>query len=244
MQCFSSSASDSESGGRQPSFHGAAITISNENLSIKQYTNRELKASYFSPPLLSDYERDVEEIPGVIYDGGATSTQPHRDIDFEISTEEVNEYSIPDYEYDKILVIEKEGFKSILDDAQLGKKYDMAIISDKGFAVRACKKLLAKATSKHIAILAVHDADISGYEIARTLTAETRTTMGLIVDVIDIGLKVGDGLAMGLSPEPIDVKKKISAKLRPLLTTQEIEFFKKYRIELNAMTSGQLSRLD
>jgi hypothetical protein len=45
---------------------------------------------------------------------------------------------------------------------------------------------------------------------------------------------------MGLSPEPVNVKHEISSKLKPRLTPQELEFFKKYRIELNAMTSGQL----
>ena len=121
----------------------------------------------------------------------------------------------------------------------MGQRYDMAIMTDKGFIVRAAKKLLARATAKQITIIAVHDADISGYDIARTLVEETRTTKGLVVKVIDIGLKVADALAMGLSPEPVNVKHEISSKLKLRLTPQEIEFFKKYRIELNAMASGQ-----
>jgi hypothetical protein len=116
----------------------------------------------------------------------------------------------------------------------------MAILTDKGFIVRAAKKLLARATSREITILAVHDADISGYDIARTLVDETRTTKGLVVKVIDVGLKVADALAMGLPPERVNVKHNISSKLKARLTPEESEFFKKYRIELNAMTSCQL----
>jgi len=206
---------------------------------IVQYTNKELTFSYFSPPLLTEYEEQHGEIPGLLFDGRGHFQEPHRAIEFELGTKEVNNYQIPDYEYDKILFVEKEGFKPILDAAQVGPRNDMAIMTDKGFIVRAAKKLLARATSKQIIILAVHDADISGYDIARTLVDETRTTKGLVVKVIDIGLKVADGLAMGLPPEPVNVKHEISSKLKPRLTTQELEFFKKYRIELNAMTSSQ-----
>ena len=207
---------------------------------IAQYTNKELTFSYFSPPLLTEYEEQHGEIPGLLFDGRGHFQEPHEAIEFELGTKEVNNYEIPEWEYDKILFIEKEGFKPILDAARLGQRYDMAIMTDKGFIVRAAKKLLARATSKQITILAVHDADISGYDIARTLVEETRTTKGLVVRVIDIGLKVTDALAMGLSPEPVNVKHEISSKLKPRLTPQELEFFKKYRIELNAMTSGQL----
>ena len=66
---------------------------------VKQYTDKEINASYFSPPLLSDYEKDVKEIPGLIFDGRGHFHEPHRDIDFELGTEEVNEYEIPDYEF-------------------------------------------------------------------------------------------------------------------------------------------------
>jgi hypothetical protein len=207
---------------------------------ITQYTNKELTFSYFSPPLLTEYEEQHGEIAGLLFDGRGHFQEPHNVTEFELGTKEVNSYQIPEWEYDKILFIEKEGFKPILDAAHLGQRYDMAIMTDKGFIVRAAKKLLARATAKQITILAVHDADISGYDIARTLVEETRTTKGLVVKVIDIGLKVADALAMGLPPEPVNVKHEISSKLKPRLTPQELEFFKKYRIELNAMTSGQL----
>ena len=114
----------------------------------------------------------------------------------------------------------------------------MAIMTDKGFIVRAAKQLLARATAKQITILAVHDADINGFEIARTLVEETRTTKGLAVKVIDIGLKVADALENGIGTRTFNVKHETSSKLKPRLTPQELEFFEKYRIELNAMTSA------
>ena len=66
---------------------------------------------------------------------------------------------IPDYQYDKILYIEKEGFKPILDTVHLGQRYDMAIMTSKGYAVRAAKDILARATVKEITILCAHDCD-------------------------------------------------------------------------------------
>jgi hypothetical protein len=207
---------------------------------IKAYTDRPLNIKYFSPPILIEYEEQFGPIPGLCFDGRGHMKEPHRNVHFELGTEEVAAYTIPDYEYSTILVIEKEGFAPILESAQLGKKHDMAIVSDKGFAVRACKLLLSRATAKNITIVCCHDADIAGYEIGRTLVDETRTSKGLIIRAFDIGLKVADGLAMGLHPERVTVKHEISKKLKPLLTPEELEFFKGYRIELNAMTSGQL----
>jgi hypothetical protein len=46
---------------------------------------------------------------------------------------------------------------------------------------------------------------------------------------------------MGLRPEPIKLlKHDIPLKLKERLTPEELNFLKSYRIELNAMTSGQL----
>ena len=208
---------------------------------IQEYTDETLNINYFNPPLLTQYEEEFGEIPGLLFYGRGHFKEPYRNIEFEIGTSNVNKYTMPDYEFDKIFVIEKGGFAPILQSAQLGKKYDMVIVDNKGFPVRACKRLLAQATSKNITIVTAHDCDIAGHEIGRCLAEQTRTTRGLIVKTIDIGLTVADGLAMGLRPEPIKLlKHDIPLKLKERLTPEELNFLKSYRIELNAMTSGQL----
>jgi hypothetical protein len=207
---------------------------------IQQYTSRELKYAYFTPALVTEYEDEYGSLAGLIYDARGHLYEPHNGTELSLGTTEVDEYQIPDWEYDKILYIEKEGFQDIFEAADLGRRYDMAIMTAKGFACRAAKQLLNRALGRQITILAAHDADIAGYEIARTLAEETRTSRGIHIRVIDIGLNVKEALAMGLEKEAVYVKRKMSSALRRRLTEEEYNFLRQYRIELNAMTSDQL----
>ena len=63
-----------------------------------------------------------------------------------------------------------------------------------------------------IPILVAHDADIAGYEIARTLAEETRT-FSRRIKVLDLGLKVAEALGMGLQTEEVVVKHRPSQAL-------------------------------
>jgi len=218
---------------------------------IQEYTNKELNYAYFTPPLVTDYEEIYGPLQGLIYEPRGHLVEPHRDIEVPLGTVDVAGYEIPDYEYDKILYIEKEGFRQIFAAVKLGPRYDMAFMTAKGFATRAAKQLLDHATTKDITILAAHDADISGYEIARTLESETRTTRGMYIDVIDLGLTVKEALDMGLEAEGVVIQKKPSYELLSRLTSEEKTFllgerdyyyrgWKGKRVELNAMATDQL----
>ncbi|MCL0058731.1 hypothetical protein M1O47_03520 [Dehalococcoidia bacterium] len=217
---------------------------------IQDYTSKELNYVYFTPPLVTEYEEIYGPLQGLIYEPRGHLIEPHRDIEVPLGTVDVAGYEIPDYEYDKILYIEKEGFNQIFDTVKLGQRYDMALMTAKGFATRAAKLLLSHASGKDIAILAAHDADISGYEIVRTLKNETRTTRGMNIDVIDLGLTVKEALDMGLVSENVVIQKEPSHELLYRLTSEEREFLlgthsyykarQGKRVELNAMTTGQL----
>ena len=217
---------------------------------IQEYTNKELNYAYFTPPLVTDYEEIYGPLQGLIYEPRGHLVEPHRDIEVPLGTVDVAGYGIPDWEYNKILYIEKEGFRQIFDAVKLGQRYDMALMTAKGFATRAAKQLLDRATTKDITVLAAHDADISGYEIARTLETETRTTRGMYIDVIDLGLTVKEALAMGLEAESVVIQKEPSYELLRRLTSEEKEFLlgtrgyykarQGKRVELNAMATDQL----
>ena len=217
---------------------------------IQEYTYKELNYAYFTPPLVTEYEEIYGPLQGLIYEPRGHLIEPHRDIEVPLGTVDVAGYEIPDYEYNKILYIEKEGFRQIFDAVKLGQRYDMALMTAKGFATRAAKQLLLSASGKDITILVAHDADISGYEIARTLESETRTTRGMYIHVIDLGLTVKEALNMGLEAEGVVIQKKPSFELLDRLSSQEKEFLLgiRYgygtwhgkRVELNAMTTDQL----
>ena len=191
---------------------------------IQEYTDKPLEYSYFTPPLVTEYEDTHGMLAGLVYDARGHLYEPHNGVEIALGTEDVENYEIPEWTYDKILYIEKEGFKPILDSVQLGQRYDMAIMTSKGYAVRAAKQLLARATTKEITILCAHDCDINGFEIARTLAQETRTSKGLKVKVLDLGLQVADALNMGLEPEKLPEAKKLPEALAARLTEIEARF--------------------
>jgi len=218
---------------------------------IQQYTSKELEYPYFTPPLVTEYEDWHGELPGLIYEARGHLVEPHRDVELPLGTVEVANYEIPNWEYDKILYIEKEGFRQIFAAVKLGQRYDMALMTAKGFATRAAKQLLDNASGKDITVLVAHDADISGYEIARTLESETRTTRGMYIEITDLGLTVQEALKMGLQSEGVVIRKRPSYELLAKLTSEEKKFLlgeRDYyyggwhgkRVELNAMPTDQL----
>lgn len=95
----------------------------------------------------------------------------------------------------------------------------------------------------------LHDADVDGYNIARTLRAATATSAHA-VQVVDLGLAVADALTTGLEPERTLRKKDLPADPRRGLSAQEREFFASqylgghpwegWRVELNAFASADL----
>jgi hypothetical protein len=219
---------------------------------IQKYTSEELNYTYFTPPLLTDYQDIHGALPGLIYEPRGHFIEPHRNIEIPLGTVDVEKYTLPDWEYDKILYIEKEGFRPILNAVKLGQRYDMALMTAKGFASRAAKALLANAQGKDITILVAHDCDISGYEIARSLEKATRTTPGMHIEVIDLGLTVAEAVSMQLQSEDITIKKRPD-KLLERLSSEEKQFlfhtnsnyyghrcYYGKRVELNAMTTDQL----
>lgn len=219
---------------------------------IQEYTSKELSFKYFTPDLVTQYEDRFGTLKGLIYERRGHFRQPRSDYYMELDTENVSDYLIPDYEYDKILYVEKEGFNRIFKSKQLGERYDMAIMSMEGFATRAAKQLLQNARSKDITIVVVHDADLAGYDIERTVREETRTTKGIRINVIDFGLHLREALDMGLPSEDVTLKKRPSSEVWNKCTQEEKDFFltTKYtgyrtlyggkRIELDAMSTGQL----
>ena len=118
-----------------------------------------------------------------------------------LGTREVEAYVPPPWQFDKVLYIEKEGLEAQLAPYRLGQRYDMAIIFGKGYAATACRNLLARSDIRDMKIFVLHDADLGGYNIARTLAEATRRMPNHSVDVIDLGLTVPQAIEFGLETE-------------------------------------------
>ena len=90
-------------------------------------------------------------------------------------------YLLPDWCFNKVLYVEKKGLLPVLQAASLAERYDMAIIAAEGYASRAAKALLAAAEGTGaVTVLVLHDADVDGYNISRTLREATAEVARLL----------------------------------------------------------------
>jgi hypothetical protein len=180
---------------------------------IQQYTDDELDYAYFGQTLLPEYQRTVAKLPGVYYEARGALHHPHDGRVIPLGTREVDAYIPPDWQFDKVLYIEKEGLEAQLAPYQLGQRHDMAIIYGKGFSPTACRDLLARSEIRSMKLFVLHDADINGYNIARTLGEATRRMPDHSVDVIDLGLTVPQAIAVGLETETFIRRKALPSTL-------------------------------
>jgi hypothetical protein len=173
--------------------------------------------------LIQEYQREHGKIEGLYYDPRGRLREPHTGNTVDIGTREVEAYEFPHLTYDKILYIEKEGVWPQLEHAMLAERYDMAVLTGKGYATEAARTLFDRAEQGDYQLFVFHDADPDGYNIARTLRDETARMPGYNVDVQDIGLTIEDAEAMNLEPDPFVRKKDLPSGLD--LTERERECF-------------------
>jgi hypothetical protein len=174
---------------------------------------RRLEYGYFSQTLLTEYQEQRGAIAGLWRDPRGSLHEPHTARSVALGTREVASYEFPEYTFDKILYVEKEGEWPKLQAARLAERYDMAIASAKGYPVEAVRELFSRAEGGEYQLFCFHDADLDGYNIARVMREATRRMPGYSVEVVDIGLTVEDALEMGLDPEPFSRKKDVSRGL-------------------------------
>jgi DNA topoisomerase VI subunit A len=171
---------------------------------------KRLEYGYFSQTLLTEYQEQRGAIAGLWRDPRGSLHEPHTGESVALGTREVASYEFPEYTFDKILYVEKEGEWPKLQAARLAERYDMAIASAKGYPVEAVRELFSRAEGGEYQLFCFHDADLDGYNIARVMREATRRMPGYSVEVVDIGLTVEDALEMDLDPEPFSRKKDIS----------------------------------
>ena len=78
---------------------------------VQQFTDKELDYRYFSQTLLPEYERTVAPLQGLYYEARGTLYHPHDDLVIPLGTREVDAYTLPPWQFDKVLYIEKRAWK-------------------------------------------------------------------------------------------------------------------------------------
>jgi Protein of unknown function C-terminus (DUF2399) len=154
----------------------------------------------------------------------------------------------PTNRFGAVLFIEKEGFTEILKDAGIDKKHDVALMSTKGLPVKAACDLARRLEGKGVKIYVLHDFDLAGFKIVKTLREGTRMAYG--TKVVELGLR-GDDVA-GLDSEPVEYSQGKDPReylARCGASGEEQNFLVEgrhgktwfgRRVEINAMTSDQL----
>lgn len=230
---------------------------------------------YFSGSLLKDYieeNRRGSELWRVVWDDRGHFREPHTGKRIGVGGIEVLNYTNawtaevledlgfikpsrhlqtigPANRFSSVLFIEKEGFNELLEDENIGRIYDMAIMSTKGMPVKAACDLL-QALPADVRIFCLHDFDKSGFTILKTLRQGTRLADGS--EVIDLGFRLED--VAGLPAEDVSEKTDWGKAQDHLLdcgaSEQEVEFlipskqssyhgWRGKRVELNTMTSEE-----
>jgi hypothetical protein len=134
--------------------------------SIRELTVKPLNDQYFTQTLLPDYmakHASKTSTWRVVFDARGHLTEPHTKRSVPLDTIEVGNYlsslnepqwldpaatmpaiktSGPSGRYGALLFVEKEGFDELFTEAQLGERYDIAIMSTMGVSVTAAPRLV------------------------------------------------------------------------------------------------------
>jgi hypothetical protein len=197
-------------------------------------TREPIDYKYFTGKVLKEYWRVNGQIDGLFIEAYGTFSEPHSGESIELGTGEVESYKFPEHSFDKLLVVEKKTERPKFEHDRIAERYDMGIVYSSGFATEALHEQLNAAEGESFQIFCWHDADPSGYNIARNIRSATQN-MPLAIEIIDIGLSVSEALRIGCSSEPFASETALPHELRATLNDLELEYFeeRRTRFEIN-----------
>jgi hypothetical protein len=206
---------------------------------VREAVGAELQWGNFET-IIGDHELEQGEIAGMYRDPRGTLYHPHRQDSIPLGTLQVERYHRPEWTFNKILFIEKEGFFEALKEDGWPERHDCALLTSKGQPTRAARDLLdlLGETGEDILFFAVHDADAAGTLIYQSLQEATRARPGRRVRVINLGLEPEEAIAMDLEVEDVDAGER----RKPIATYVPDawqDWLRYHRVELNAMTTPQ-----
>jgi hypothetical protein len=206
---------------------------------VREAVGTELQWGNFET-IIGDCELVQGEIAGMYRDPRGTLYHPHRRDSIPLGTLQVERYSRPEWTFNKILFIEKEGFFEALKEAAWPERHDCALLTSKGQPTRAARDLLdlLGETGEGILFFAVHDADAAGTLIYQSLQEATRARPGRRVQVVNLGLEPEEAVAMALEVEDVDAGER-RKPIASYVPADWQDWLRHHRVELNAMTTPQ-----
>jgi hypothetical protein len=195
--------------------------------------------------IITDIEWELgHDLPGIYRDNRGMLYHPHTGEIIPLGTRSVKNYRRPEWNFNKILYCEKEGFFEMMIQAQWPERHDCALMTGKGFASRAVRDVIdiLGFSKEPLTFYCVHDADGPGTVIYQALQFGTRARAARKVTVINIGLEPAEALEMGLPTEPVQSKKGKDGNPKRVPVADYVddewrEWLQTNRVELNAMSS-------
>jgi hypothetical protein len=212
---------------------------------VKDEIGQELTTPNFNG-ILTDYEREHGEIPGMYREPRGSIYHPHREETITLGTLMVEDYERPVSLYNKVVYIEKEGFSEARKDARWAERHDCMLMSSKGFSTRAARDLVDKLAEhdEPVTIFCVHDADAYGTMIYQTFQEATKARGARKVQIVNLGLEPWEAVENGLDVEDVEVneddkRKPVADYVRARDDEDWEEWLQNHRVELNAMTTPE-----
>lgn len=247
-----------------------------------------LDDQYFTQTLLPDFMEEHPDLTAdwdVVFDARGSLIEPHTQVRIPLGTLDVRDYLRrrdkrdyrdpyehgyqfnsdwhtlgPTHRYGAILFCEKETFLPLFEAESLAERYDIAIMSTKGFSNTASRTVIDALCDAEdeasLPVFVLHDFDIDGLGILNTLyNATRRYKFKHPIRVVDMGLRLSDIESLGLESEPVvrkgDLKNLViergatPAEQHYLIQRIVADHEGKkttygQRVELNALTSAQL----
>jgi hypothetical protein len=224
---------------------------------VRQLTGKELTQSYFDT-LVTEVEAEQGDLsPLLIREARGSFFVPHHSHEATpLGTQSVRAFRRPAWTFNKIVVIEKEDLRLMLEQAEWPQRHDAMLMSSKGFNTRAARDLIdaVAETTEPVSVFSAHDADAAGTRIQHALQHATLARAARKIEIIDLGLQPWEGIERGLQIEkvPVSLKKNGDPKRRavgdyikartdraPTGETWE-DWLQHSRFELNAFSSAEL----
>ena len=105
---------------------------------VREAVGAELQWGNFET-IIGDYELAQGEVTGMYRDPRGTLYHPHPRDSIPLGTLQVERYQRPEWTFNKILFIEKEGFFEALKEAAWPERHDCALLTSKGQPTRAAR---------------------------------------------------------------------------------------------------------
>lgn len=226
---------------------------------LQHAENGELDYNHFAR-IITDYEAEYGDLRGMYRAPRGYLYHPHEGREIPLGTQDVDSYERPDWTFNKILYIEKEGFVRLLRATGWAERNDCALMTGQGFASRAVRDALDLLgdTGEELTFFCIHDADASGTLIYEKLQEGTKARAARKVRIINLGLEPWEAIESGLQIENFTRKGKGKLPVAGYVKDQRWsgrsgqryapdggywhDWLQEHRVELNAFSSGDFLR--